>query len=113
MNRVNRYFRLAKLVAEHGGVRRQYRLGAVGIRTDGAIVMASNLSSRKPEYRAHAEARLTRKLNIGSEVFIVRILRNGSFANARPCRRCQTLLKRRGVRRCYYSISDDEYGVIQ
>ena len=109
MNRVNKYFRLAKQVAERGGVLRQFRLGAVGIRTDGAIVTASNVSSRVPERRAHAETRVTRKLNYGSEVFVVRILRNGMLAQARPCSRCQAAMRQRGIS-CYYSISDCEWG---
>jgi tRNA(Arg) A34 adenosine deaminase TadA len=112
LNRVNRYFRLARQVAERGGVRRQFRLGAVGVRTDGVVVTASNVSSRTPERRAHAETRVTRKLNYGSEVYVVRILRNGSLATARPCGRCQTAMRQRGVR-CYYSISETEYGVLQ
>ena len=115
MSRVERQFRLAKTVAMKGDVneaRRQYRLGAVGIRSDGAIVTASNLPSRQPHARVHAEARLVRKLNCGSEVFIVRILRSGKLDNAHPCAKCQKAMRLRGIRRVYYSISDDEYGVI-
>jgi cytidine deaminase len=112
LNRVNRYFRLAKQVAERGGQRRQFRLGAVGIRTDGTVVTASNVSSRLPERRAHAETRVTRKLNYGAVVYVVRILRNGRLAGARPCHFCQTTMRQRGVR-CYYSINEHEYGVLQ
>lgn len=112
MNRVNRYFRLARVVAEKGGARRQFRLGAVGVRTDGVVVTASNVSSRQPERRAHAEARVMRKLDYGSEVFVVRILRGGGLANARPCRACQTAMRQRGVS-CYYSVNETEYGVLQ
>jgi cytidine deaminase len=111
VNKVNKYFRLAKKIASRGSARRQFRLGAVGVRTDGAIVTASNLSSRIPEKRAHAEARVVRKLDYGSEVYVVRILRDGTLANARPCSDCQAAMRR--VKRIYYSISEDEYGVIQ
>jgi cytidine deaminase len=111
LNRIDRYFRLARQVAERGSRdRRRFRLGAVGIRTDGAVVTASNISSCQPERRAHAEVRLARKLNYGSVIYLVRILRNGSLANARPCCRCQKVLQQRGIR-CYYSISETEYGV--
>ena len=114
MSKVERYFRLAKAMAEKGDtdIRRQYRLGAVGIRSDGTIVTASNIPSRKPHAQAHAEARLVRKLNHGSEVFVVRILRNNTLSSACPCARCQKAMRLRGIRRVYYSISDDEYGVI-
>jgi len=115
LNRVNRYFRLAKVVAEKGDskdARRHFRFGAVGVRTDGAVVTASNVPVRGPERRAHAEVRVTRKLNFASVVYVVRILRNGRLANARPCSKCQAAMQQRGVI-CYYSISENEYGVLQ
>jgi tRNA(Arg) A34 adenosine deaminase TadA len=115
MTKVEKFFQLAKQVAERGDktVRRHYRLGAVGIRSDGTIVSSSNIPCRHTQSEAHAEARLVRKLNHGSEVFVVRILRCGALANARPCKNCQTAMMRRGVRRVYYSISDVEYGCLR
>ena len=115
MNRIRRYFELARKVAEKGdsnGVKRQYRLGAIGIRTDGATVSASNISARAPHPRAHAEARLTRKLDVGSTVYVVRITRAGLLTSARPCRACRRIMHQRGITRCYYSISENEYGVL-
>jgi tRNA(Arg) A34 adenosine deaminase TadA len=109
---VERHFRRALRVATQGSNRRQYRLGAVGIRRDGAIVEASNLPTNHPEPRAHAEQRLVRKLDKGSTVFVVRAYRNGELALARPCKRCQTAMRLRGVKACYYSISATEYGVL-
>lgn len=111
MNRVKRYFRLAKEVAVRDDCR-HYRLGAVGIRSDGAIVTSCNIPSRAFVRQAHAEARLIRKLDVGSEVFIVRILRDGRLATARPCRQCQLIMRQRGVRRCYYSIDEKAYGTL-
>ena len=113
MNRVKRYFQLAAQIAERGDDLRQYRLGAVGIRNDGVIVTSSNTRCRSPQKLAHAESRLARKLNRGSVVYVVRILRNGDFANARPCFNCQNALRSRGVSRIYYSISTSEYGVME
>lgn len=112
MKSVTRYFQLAKQVALKGGSRRRYRLGAVGIRSDGAIVAANNITTRKPEPRAHAETRLTRKLDWGSNVYVVRILSDGTLAMAKPCKHCQNAMRLRGIRYCYYSISDSEYGVL-
>ncbi|GAF74312.1 unnamed protein product, partial [marine sediment metagenome] len=65
-----------------------------------------------PEPNAHAENRVTRKLDYGSTVYVVRVLKNGELANARPCKSCVTIMKLRGVRRCYYSIMNNEYGVL-
>ena len=117
MSKIDRYFRLAKTTAVKGDAsdaRRHYRLGAVGVRTDGTIVTASNVPCRQPHARArsHAEARVVRKLNYGSEIFVVRILRNNTISNAHPCAKCQKAMRLRGIRRVYYSISNDEYGVI-
>ena len=112
MTKVERYFRLAAKVAANGDELRQYRLGAVGIRSDGVIVTSSNTRCRQPQRQAHAEARLSRKLNRHSVVFVVRILQNGGFAMARPCLSCQKVLRGRGISRIYCSIRESEYGVI-
>src|SRR4030043_590917 len=105
----NRYFKLAKKVAgkrERGKIKRRYRLGAVGIRNDGVIVVSVNLPSRQVNKLAHAEVRLTKKLDKGSVIYVARIHRNGSLAMARPCENCQRTMRLRGVRRCYYSIKE-------
>ena len=109
---MNKYFRLAKKTALKGGGRRQHRLGAVGIRYDGALVKARNLANIHPEPHAHAEARIVKKMGRGGVIYVVRILRNGSYALARPCLKCQQLMINHDIRRCYYSISDNEYGVL-
>jgi cytidine deaminase len=115
MSRVDKYFRLAKSVALKGDTntaRRHFRLGAVGIRSDGTIVIANNVPCRQYTAQAHAEARLVRKLNKGSYVYVVRILRNGELANARPCNGCQKTMRSRGIKRVYYSISSHEWGCL-
>jgi len=115
MNKVKRYFKDAQQVALKGDtkdVQRHYRLGAVGVRRDGVAVSASNVPCRQTHARAHAEARLVRKLDRGSEIYVVRIRRDGSLANARPCPNCQNTMRAHGVKSCYYSISQNEWGCI-
>lgn len=115
MAQIDRYFRLARQTALKGDCKeaaRHYRLGAVGIRTDGAIVTSSNIPHRTPEPHAHAEARVARKLNWGGVVYVVRIRSNGTLAIARPCKRCQSAMRLRGVGKVYYSINETEYGVM-
>ena len=109
---MKRFFRRAKKVAAKGKDCRSYRLGAVGVRRDGTIVTAKNIPNRYPEAQAHAEARLTKKLDRGSVVYVVRIDRKNKLATARPCKTCQRIMKGRGVTRCYYSIAEHEYGVL-
>ena len=116
MNKIRRFFDRAKEVAEHGDSKdamRRYRLGAIGVRDDGVIVSASNISTRGPHPHAHSEVRLTKKLNVGSIVYVVRITRDGKLCSARPCHYCRTTMKMRGVKRCFYSINEQEYGVIE
>ena len=109
---MKRFFRLAKKVAAKGDDRRRYRLGAVGIRSDGVIVKSRNIPNKFPEPQAHAEARLVKKLDRGSVVYVVRIDSYNKLATARPCGDCIRALKFKGVKRVYYSIDETEYGVI-
>lgn len=115
MTVIKKHFRTAQQAALRGDTkeaRRHYRLGAVGIRSDGTIVTSNNVPHRNPEKNAHAEARLVRKLDWGSSVYVVRIKSDGTLANARPCKKCQAAMRLRGVVRCYYSINATEYGTM-
>ena len=113
MTRIDRFFNLARGMAVSGDTIRKYRLGAVGVRKDGAIVTSRNLSTRVPEPNAHAERRLVKKLDSGATVFVVRVLSDGSLTLARPCPNCQKAMRGRGVKKCFYSITNNEYGVIK
>lgn len=62
---------------------------------------------------AHAEARLAKKLDRGAIVYVVRINRKGKLVMARPCANCLMILKSKKVKKIYYSISENEYGVIE
>ena len=91
---------------------RRYRLGAVGIRKDGAIVVSRNIPTRYPEPSAHAESRLARKLDRGAIVYVVRITASGKLTLARPCVSCIRILKSKGVKKVFYSINEKEYGCV-
>jgi hypothetical protein len=111
--------RAAKLAAAVS-TDQEFRLAAVGVRSDGAIVQATNKAVRVPTknggeatrlWNTHAEARLCRKLDAGAVVLVARVNDHG-WAMARPCRECLRLLERRRVVRVYFTIADHEYGVI-
>ncbi len=55
----------------------------------------------------HAEmavlSHLPRRLTQGATVVVVRILADGSLANADPCPNCHLHLVKAGVRKIYYS----------
>jgi len=46
----------------------------------------------------------------GADIFSVRVTKGGAFANAAPCKGCQKLLKRKGIRKVHWF--DDEGQVI-
>jgi deoxycytidylate deaminase len=52
----------------------------------------------------------------GSKIFVVRLRSSnsplGELGLARPCPICEEVLKSYGIKRAYYSISDNEFGVL-
>lgn len=114
-SKTQKMFNLAREIAKNGDCKeaeRTYRLGAVSIRTDGVIVAASNVSVRNKCPEAHAERRVSKKSNNGSIVYVVRIGANDEFRMSRPCKECITAMKHRGIKKCYYTIDENEFGVI-
>lgn len=115
---MHRYLRIASHISSRGNKHRKAFIGAVGRRSDGAVVMSWNGSSagttidRCPN--AHAEARLARKLDFGSVVYVARVRRDdGRMVMAKPCAHCERTLRNRGVIRVEYSISENEFGVME
>jgi tRNA(Arg) A34 adenosine deaminase TadA len=89
---------------------RSFRLTAIGVRSDGAMVAASNGAvmetgrlHRCSFPKAHAEARLSRKLDVGSVVYVARASKSGKAAMAKPCPSCKAFLKSRGCKRVVYT----------
>ena len=112
MRKIAYYFELARTIAKKPtSIRRQFLLGAIGIRTDGVIVGACNIPAINKTPQCHAEYRVTKKLNYDSVVIVIRVNRKGDYCNANPCHNCRRIMKQRGIKRCYYSISNKEYGV--
>lgn len=106
------YLALAAKFAPRSDVR-QYRLAALGLRSDGAIVMSRNGPSLDEAAMCHAEARLCRKLDRGATLFVTRILGDGSWALARPCAGCLVRLRGKRVARVFYSIGPGEWGCLE
>ena len=96
---------LAGEVALSGSDLRHYHLGAVGVRADGTLVTARNGPALQVSPSSHAEARLARKLDVGSVVFVNRVLRDGGSASAKPCPRCEAALRASGVSRVYFTTA--------
>lgn len=111
-NSLRYFFDLAIKVADAKDDRRSFKVGACATRNDGVIIAASNGPTPFQSPLAHAESRLMRKADVGSTVYVVRILRkDGSLAIARPCTDCAGVLRAKRVKKVYYSISPNEYGL--
>ena len=106
-------FQYAAVIAARKCDNRTFMMGAVGVRRDGTVVSSSNILTKDRNGHAHAEARLVRKLDYGSTVYVVRVSRSGKYRMARPCSACQLRMFHRGVTNVYYTIDEREYGVIR
>lgn len=107
------YFQISAKTATSKKDRRSFLLGAVGVRSDGVMVKALNGPTFFPVPCAHAEARLAKKLDYYATVYVARVrLGDGEFAISKPCDNCMRALKAKKVKKIYYSISNDEYGII-
>lgn len=91
---------------------RSYAVGALAIRADGASTVSRNEAAQRPSPEAHAERRVLRKAGLGAVIFVARMRRDGSLGLAHPCKPCVVALRAHRVRRCYYSIDDDSFGVL-
>lgn len=99
---------------DRGGEKRQFMLGAVGLRNDGVIVTSRNVASPDPAPNHHAETRLVRKLTPGSTVWVARVAKGtGDWAMSRPCNGCMQRLRAAGVSRVVYTVGPNEWGVVR
>lgn len=91
---------------------RNFIVGCVAIRDDGVLVGAINGPTQFPERTAHAEYRASKKMDYNSTVYVARVRRcDGALALARPCDDCQKVLIHRKIKRVYYTVSNDQYGI--
>lgn len=99
----------------------KWKLGCV-IKRGGAVqAVGWNTLKSEPTYldnhsncSVHAEERALRQMNYDAEgciLYVARIRRGGDIGMAKPCKACQRLIKRSGVKRVVYTINDETYGV--
>lgn len=103
-----RAVKLAKK-SEELKTKQKYCLAAVGLRNDGTIVYSKNgggccaVKDRHP-FQSHAEARLTKKLDVNSIVFVARVKRiNYEVGSAKPCHKCEGFMRAKGISRVYFT----------
>lgn len=106
-----RLIELAARTAKAGTDDRNFQLGCVAVRKDGAIVVSTNEMTRTPQPSGHAESRALRKAGHGATLYVARVTRNGDLAMAKPCPRCQALIRSFGVVKVHYTIDNESIGV--
>lgn len=108
--------KLAGQVAVKRISNRNFYIGAIGIRNDQAIVIARNEAAMEPTPAVHAEARLAKRLDYGATVYVARIkfakTNYAEYALAKPCPDCMRVLAHRRVKRIYFTISNNEWDLI-
>lgn len=93
---------------------KEFLFGAIAIRNDGAKVKATNGNNIAPCPCVHAEHRLMRKSGYKSTIFVARV-RKGDKAVvvARPCKYCMSIIENYQVEKCYYTINENSFGLIE
>lgn len=120
MDIVNMLMRAAEVALPTNYDNRSFWLGCVGIRDDGAVVVAKNgavkFSTSIENYQlipsSHAEGRVIRKLGSNGIVFVARVSKKDhSLSMARCCPMCETRLRSAKVKKVYYTINAEYYGL--
>ena len=106
-----RLLELAARAALGGDNNRNFQLGCVAVRKDGAIVVSTNEMTRVPQPKGHAESRALRKAGHGATLYVARVTRLNELAMAKPCPRCQALIRSFGVVKVYYTIDQENIGI--
>ena len=100
-------------IARENQERKSFYMACVAKRADGAVVSSVNhcVSNQCiPEH--HAEARVLRKCDYGAVLYVARVHKDRiTVAQAKPCKRCQALIRHHGVKKVYYTIGPNEWGV--
>lgn len=113
------YLKLAAKQAMAINDERSFWLGSVGIRRDGALVVARNgavHSTSTDDYQvipsAHAEGRVLRKLGKGGIIYVSRVSKKTKkLAMSRPCVYCQAGIHAMQVRKVIYSVNSYQFGI--
>lgn len=67
----------------------------------------------KKIWSIHAEmnvlAGLPKKITRGAEIYIVRVRRDGTLSNSKPCSICMSLIQGAGIRRIFYSVDNNVF----
>lgn len=94
---------------------RNFLLGSVGIRADGAVVCAPNIHTDVPTPSAHSEWRTLRKMDKGSPFLFVARVRflDMQWGMARPCKHCILAIRDKGIEQVFFTVRHDKYRMLK
>lgn len=83
------------------------RIVAIGRNTRRLPITTGRNPGGNKLFSFHAEYNVVKRLrgeNLNDiDLYVVRLLKKGGFANAKPCKRCEQLINECGIRRVYYT----------
>lgn len=104
----------AARLAFSGDKRKHHLLACIARRKDGATVSSRNGMTQVPRPSVHAEARALKKAGHGAILYVAKVQkRTGEWGLAKPCDNCMKLIRNKKVKKVYYTIAPNEYGVIE
>ena len=121
-----KYFKTIKALATTSP--NLFRFGSVLVRGKNIISSSTNHDTKTHPLKAimypnrdykglHAEVALLRgyrRYDVeGSDVYILRLLRNGEVGMAKPCSKCEEYLRSMGIDRVFYTISETQTGILK
>lgn len=125
MHKYPRFLEIATKLAESNIDYPKWPLGAVCVK--GGSVLSFGQSKLKTDPRVcdldlvahnlalsiHAEEDAIRRCGNpkGATLFVSRVGRNGNIGIAKPCKKCQRLIRRNGIKRVYYTVDNSTYSV--
>lgn len=97
----------------------KFRLGAVIVKNGVTLGSGVNMITDHPNFKMlpknqkaiHAEVAAIKacgKANLnGATIYVARVTADGAQAMSKPCAACQEELKRRGIKKVYYTIESE------
>lgn len=80
----------------------QFKHATIVLRGGAVVSYGTNLGKR------HSEVVALNKIwpnkRVGCTVVNIRIIKDGSFGNSKPCERCEKYLKKNGIKKVSYSV---------
>lgn len=112
------------VVEQEKDTTKKYRVAAATLSSSGSLVAYGTNSYVKThplmkryayedrdQYRLYIHAELSALVKSKgkvNEIVVVRLLRDGSYANAKPCRICEAAIREAGIKKVYYTTDSGE-----